>query len=114
MLFGLRPRAAAKLADEETRRCGLRAVAGTRWLRSGLWLLGAAFRDGGRGRLLFLWLLRWSKLVLLFAELVRELPAGIAEVELQDRLADVLMRPVQHALPERCPVEIALTVTARE
>ena len=100
-LFGPRSEELRKVEACRLRRLlrdGLRL-----WLLLGL--LDRALRSScGRGRGLFfrlLLLVLSNELGLLVSERVGNLAAGIAEVELQDRLADVLMDTLQRADAER-------------
>jgi hypothetical protein len=80
------------------------------WLLLLLRLLDGALRSGGRGRGLFFGLLLFvlsNELCLLVAERIGDLPARIAEVELQDGLSDVLMSPRQKIAPLEIPGRIA-------
>lgn len=80
------------------------------WLLLLLRLLDGALRSGGRGRGLFFGLFLFvlsNELCLLVAERIGDLPARIAEVELQDGLSDVLMCPRQKIAPLEIPGRIA-------
>ena len=125
----VRPRA-EELRERDPARLGFGGL-GSGWRGLAFRLLGLLDRlagalraASGRGRELFFRLLcRWRWLflfvasnptVLLLSELVRHLAARVAEIELQDRFADVRVHALQHVLPSAIPAKVAGRVSPRE